>query len=162
MVQDHYLNNLSGIHEIRFRHVGMSVNPARSLEETCDRIPLLLAAEFERACTLMDTREQEAAEQALEDWLRKNKGQISLESYLKQGPVEPIVFQNITLQRIQITMIKSELSRLLGVYQTCQPKLKTEILKELQKVLSPLIYLYNETQDQELGDLLAKAEARLD
>jgi hypothetical protein len=37
------------------------------------RIPLDLAADFERACTLMGMKEQEAARQALEDWLRKNK-----------------------------------------------------------------------------------------
>jgi len=57
--------------------------------------------------------------------------------------------------------VKSELERLIKVYQTCQRDLKTEILKELQKVLSPAIHLYNETQDQELGELLAKAEAYL-
>ena len=31
-------------------------------------------------------KEQEAARQALEDWLRKNKDQASLENYLLQGP----------------------------------------------------------------------------
>jgi len=125
------------------------------------RNPLVLAAEFGKACTLMGTKEQEAAEQALEDWLKKNKGQISLESYLKQGPVRPIIFQNITLQKIQITIVKSELERLLGVYQTCQPELKTDILKEVQKVLLAAIYLCNETHYPELGQLLAKAETHL-
>jgi len=109
----------------------------------------------------MGIREQEAAEQALEDWLRKNTGQVSLESYLKQGSVKPVSFQNITLQKIQITIVKSDLERLLGVYQTCQPELKTDILKEIQKVLSPVIHLYNETRDQVLGELLAKAETHL-
>jgi len=125
------------------------------------RIPVPLAAEFERACTLMGVKEQEAARQAIRDWLEKNRGQISLESYLKQGHARPIIFQNVTLRRIQITIIKSELSRLLGVYQTCQPDAKTEILKELQKILSPAIHLYNETRDKELGELLAKAEEHL-
>jgi len=125
------------------------------------RIPLALAAEFEKACTLMGLREREAAEEAIKDWLRKNQGQASLESYLKQGSSKPVIFQNITLQKIQITIVKSELERLIQVYQTCQPELKTEILKELQRVLSPAIHLYNETQDHELGELLAKAEAHL-
>jgi hypothetical protein len=125
------------------------------------RLPLVLAAGFERACPLMGVKEQEAARQAIRDWLEKNRGEISLESYLKHGPARPIISQNVTLQKIQITIIKSELSRLLGVYQTCQPDAKTEILKELQKILSPAIHLYNETQDKELGELLAKAESHL-
>jgi hypothetical protein len=75
--------------------------------------------------------------------------------------MKPIIFQNVTLQKIQITIIKSELSRLLGVYQTCQLDAKTEILKELQKILSPAIQLYNETQGKELGELLARAESHL-
>lgn len=125
------------------------------------RLPVVLAAEFDKACTLMGVEKQEAAKQALTDWLRKNLGQASLETYLKQGPAKPVVFQSITLQKVQITIIKSELERLINVYRSCQPDLKTDILKELRKVLSPAIYLYNETQDQELGELLAKAEAHL-
>mgnify|MGYP007042361544 CR=1 FL=1 len=123
------------------------------------RIPVALAAEFEKACTLVGVKEQEAATQALEDWLRRNQGQVSLESYLKQGPAKPVIFQNITLQKIQIIIVKSELERLIKVYQTCQPETKTDILKEIRKVLSPAIHLYNETQDPELGELLAKAKA---
>jgi len=73
------------------------------------RIPLALAAEFEKACTLMGLKEREAAEEAIKDWLRKNQGQASLESYLKQGPAKPVIFQNIPLQKVQITIIKSEL-----------------------------------------------------
>ena len=125
------------------------------------RIPLALAAEFEKACTLIGLKEREAAEEAIKDWLRKNQGQDSLESYLKQGFARPVIFQNITLQKIQITIIKSELERLIKVYQTCQPEMKTDILKDLQKVLSPAIHLYNETQDPELRELLAKAESHL-
>jgi len=125
------------------------------------RIPVILAAEFEKACTLMGVKEQEAAKQALEDWLKKNQGQASLESYLRQGSAKPVIFQNITLQKIQITIVKSELERLIRVYETCQADVKTDILKQMQKALSPAIHLYNETQNPELGELLAKAEAHL-
>ena len=93
------------------------------------RIPVILAAEFEKACTLMGVKEQEAAKQALEDWLKKNQGQASLESYLRQGSAKPVIFQNITLQKIQITIVKSELERLIRVYETCQADVKTDILK---------------------------------
>jgi len=64
-------------------------------------------------------------------------------------------------QKVQITVIKRELERLIGTYKTCQPELNTDILKEIQKVLSPAIHLYNETQDPELGEILAKAETHL-
>jgi hypothetical protein len=129
------------------------------------RIPLDLAADFEKACTLMGMKEQEAARQALEDWLRKNKDQASLESYLKQGSPRPVVFQNITLQKIQIIIIKSELSRLLKVLGTCEPHLKMDFLKEIQKILHSAFTLLEETRDPELQELirqvesLAKAEA---
>ena len=71
------------------------------------RIPLALAAEFEKACTLMGLKEREAAEEAIKDWLRKNQGQASLESYMKQGSAKPVIFQNITLQKIQVTVVKA-------------------------------------------------------
>jgi len=66
-------------------------------------------------------------------------------------PEKPIIFQNIILQKVQITIVKSELERLIRVYKTWQPELKTDVLKELQKILSPVIHLHNETRDQELG-----------
>jgi len=131
------------------------------------RIPLALAAEFEKACTLMGVREREAGEQALKDWLKKNQGQASLESYLEQGTASPVIFQNVTLQRIQITIVRSELQRLLHVYESCQPEMKLEFLKQIQRILPSALNLVQETRDPELQDLikqietLAKAEAHL-
>jgi predicted Zn-dependent protease len=122
------------------------------------RIPLDLAADFERACTLMGMKEQEAARQALEDWLRKNKDQASLESYLKQGTAKPVIFQNVTLQRIQITIIKSELSRLVRVLQTCEPNAKMDFLKEIRKILPSAFTLLEETRDPELQELVRQVE----
>jgi len=118
------------------------------------RIPLALAAEFEKACTLMGLKEREAAEEAIKDWLRKNQGQASLESYLKQGPAKPVIFQNITLQRIQITIVKSELERLLRVYESCQPEMKAEFLKQVQRLLPSAFSLLEETRDLELQELI--------
>jgi len=122
------------------------------------RIPLDLAAEFEKACTLMGIKEQEAARQALEDWLRKNKDQASLESYMKQGIARPVIFQNVTLQKIQITIIKSELQRLVRVLGTCEPKAKLDFLKEIQKILPSAFTLLEETRDPELQELIAQIE----
>jgi Cft2 family RNA processing exonuclease len=132
------------------------------------RLPLILAADFERACTIMGMEEKEAARQAIEDWLRKNKDQVSLESYMKQGTVKPVIFQNITLQKIQITIVKSELQRLLRVLGSCQPESKMDFLKEIQRILPSAFSLFEETRDPELQDLirqvesLARAEAHLE
>jgi len=122
------------------------------------RIPLDLAADFEKACTIMGMEEKEAARQAIEDWLRKNKDQASLESYLKQGTAKPVIFQNVTLQKIQITIIKSELSRLLKVFGTCEPQAKMDFLKEIQKILPSAFTLLEETRDPELQELIAQIE----
>jgi hypothetical protein len=124
------------------------------------RIPLDLAAEFEKACTLMGIKEQEAARQALEDWLRKNKDQASLETYLKQGAAKPVIFQNVTLQKIQITIVKSELQRLVRVLGgTCEPHLKMEFLKEIQRILPSAFTLLEETRDPELQELIKQVES---
>jgi hypothetical protein len=124
------------------------------------RIPLDLAAEFEKACTLMGIKEQEAARQALEDWLRKNKDQASLETYLKQGAAKPVIFQNVTLQKIQITIVKSELQRLVRVLGgTCEPHLKMDFLKEIQRILPSAFTLLEETRDPELQELIKQVES---
>jgi len=117
-----------------------------------------LAAEFEKACTLMGVKEREAAEQALKDWLRKNQGQASLESYLKQGTAKPVIFQNVTLQKIQITIVRSELQRLLHVCESCQPEMKLEFLKQIQRILPSALDLAEETKDPELQDLIKQIE----
>lgn len=124
------------------------------------KLPLILAADFERACTIMGMEEKEAARQAIEDWLRKNKDQASLESYLKQGTAKPVIFQNVTLQKIQITIIKSELQRLVRVLGgTCEPHLKMDFLKEIQRILPSAFTLLEETRDAELQELIKQVES---
>ena len=123
------------------------------------RIPLALAAEFEKACTLMGVKERAAAEQALKDWLRKNQGQASLESYLKQGTAKPVIFQNVTLQKIQITIVKSELQRLVGLYNSCPTETRLEVLKEIQRILPSAFNLSEVTEDPELQQLITQVES---
>jgi len=122
------------------------------------RLPLVLAADFERACTIMGMEEKEAARQAIEDWLRKNKDQASLENYLNQSPTRPVIFQNVTLQRIHITIIKDELSRLIKILGTCEPQAKMDFLKEIQKILPSAFTLLEETRDPELQELIKQVE----
>ena len=129
------------------------------MKQKNSRLPLILAADFERACTIMGMKEKEAARQAIEDWLRKNKDQFSLESYMKQGNVKPVIFQNITLQRIQITIITSELQRLVRVLASCQPESKMDFLKEIQRILPSAFSLFHETRDPELQEFIKQVEA---
>lgn len=97
-------------------------------------------------------------DKAIEDWLRKNKDQVSLDSYMKQGTAKPVIFQNITLQRIQITIIKSELQRLVRVLASCEPPAKMDFLKEIQKILPSAFSLLEETRDPELQELITQVE----
>lgn len=128
------------------------------MKQKAFRFPLILAADFERACTILGITEQEAARHAVEDWLRKNKDQVSLESYMKQSTVKPVIFQNITLQKIQITIVKSELQRLVRVLGTCEPQAKMDFLKEIQKILPSAFTLLEETRDPELQELIKQVE----
>jgi hypothetical protein len=107
----------------------------------------------------MGMKEQEAARQAIEDWLLKNKDQASLESYLKKGIAKPVIFQNIILQKIQITIIKTELQRLVRVLGSCQPDSKMYFMKDLQKILPSAFPLLEETRDPELQELIKQVEA---
>jgi len=123
------------------------------------RIPLDLAADFEKACTIMGMEEKEAARQAIEDWLRKNKDQASLENYLNQSPTRPVIFHNVILQRIQVTVIKSELQRLVKVLATCEPQAKMDFLKDIQRILPSAFTLLEETRDPELQELIKQVES---
>jgi hypothetical protein len=70
-----------------------------------------------------------------------------------------VIFQNVTLQKIQITIIKSELQRLVRVLASCQPESKMDFLKEIQKILPSAFSLLEETRDPELQDLVKQVEA---
>jgi len=131
------------------------------MKQKAFRLPLILAADLERACTLMGITEQEAARQAFEDWLLKNKDQASLESYLNQGPAKPVIFQNVTLQKIQVTIIKSELQRLLRVLgsSTAVPAVRMDFLKDLQRILPSAFTLLEGTRDPELQELIKQVES---
>jgi len=78
---------------------------------------------------------------------------------MKQGTVKPVIFQNVTLQKIQITIIKSELQRLVKVLGTCEPQAKMDFLKEIQRILPSAFTLLEETRDPELQELIKQVES---
>jgi predicted LPLAT superfamily acyltransferase len=70
-----------------------------------------------------------------------------------------VIFQNVTLQKIQITIVKSELQRLLRVLASCEPQAKMDFLKEIQRILPSAFTLLEETRDQELQELIKQVES---
>jgi len=65
----------------------------------------------------------------------------------------------VTLQKIQITIIKSELQRLVRVLGSCQPESKMDFMKDLQKILPSAFTLLEETRDPELQELIKQVES---
>lgn len=65
----------------------------------------------------------------------------------------------MALQKIQITIIKSELQRLVKVLGTCEPLVKMDFLKEIQKILPSAFSLLEETRDPELQELIKQVES---
>jgi len=120
----------------------------------------MLAGDFERICTLLGIRQREAAEQALKDWVEKNKGQATIDAFLKNG-IRPIVFQNVTLIKTQLNIIKTELGSAVEAYERAPEESKFLFLKQIGKILPTAMTLARETRDQELQELIKKVEQTL-
>jgi len=124
------------------------------------RLPRMLAGEFERVCTLLGVRQKDAAEQALKAWLDKNRGQASLENYLKTES-RPIIFQNITLIKTQLNIVKAEFRQALENFERAPEESKLQFMKEIGKILPTAVTLARETRDPELEALIKKVEEAL-
>jgi len=120
----------------------------------------MLAGEFERVCTLLGVRQKDAAEQALKAWLDKNRGQASLENYLKTES-RPIIFQNITLIKTQLNIVKAEFRQALENFERAPEESKLQFMKEIGKILPTAVTLARETRDPELEALIKKVEEAL-
>jgi len=63
--------------------------------------------------------------------------------------------------KAELTYVKVELSRILGVLETCSEESRPDFLKDLAKAILRASKIHGAVEDQELGEPLAKAEAHL-
>jgi len=124
------------------------------------RINRGLAADFEKTCTLLGVKETEAVQHAILDWMKKNVNQSSLETFIKADS-RPIVFQNVSLIKMQVTIVKTELKQALEAFQRAPEENKILFMKEIKKILATAFSLAEETRDPELEALIRKVEEML-
>ena len=93
-----------------------------------------------------------AGELALRDWIRKNRSQVSLETWTEaRGNVASV---NRVLLNVQLTIIKAELREITEILGTIKPEYQVEVLRKLQKMIPTAQALVEETRDKELGQIL--------
>lgn len=96
-----------------------------------------------------------AGELALRDWIRKNRSQVSLETWTEaRGNVAPV---NRVLLNVQLTIIKAELREITEILGTIKPEYQVEVLRKLQKMIPTAQALVEETGDKELKEILLSA-----
>ena len=121
------------------------------------RLIRALAGDFERVCTILGISEQDALEQAVRDWLKKNQLQTSMETWLKTSKA-PVIFQNLTMVRMQVNIVKNELEAAVKALQECDSYERHHWLKTLQKIYPTATQLLSETRDPELEQLIRQVE----
>jgi len=119
-----------------------------------------LAADFEKTCTLLGVRETNAVEQAIHDWVKKNIGQATLEAFMITDS-RPIVFQNVTLIKMQLNIVKAQFRQVLENLERAPEEHKIEFMKEVGKILPTAVALAQETRNPELEALIKKVEETL-
>jgi hypothetical protein len=124
-----------------------------------------LAGEFARVCEILGLDEYEAAEMALQDWVKKHhdEAQKKLDLYAERGItiIEPQTVNVAIFQKAEILLAKEELSRLLENLKRGNPEYFGELRLELAKALKWIQPIYNRTKDPELLRLLLAAENHL-
>ena len=123
------------------------------------RVPEPAAKDFEVLCALLGIPERQAGELALRDWTRKNRSQVSLETWTEaRGNVVPV---NRALLNVQLTIIKAELKQVTEILETINPAYQLEILRKLQKMIPTAQALVEETGDKELKEILVTIVAKV-
>jgi hypothetical protein len=127
------------------------------MEDKHFRIPEDQAKDFEVLCALLDIAERQAGQLALREWVRKNRSQVSLESWTEgRGSVAPV---NRALITIQLTVVKAELQEILDTFRAINPEYRLETLHKLQKLIPTAKTLIEETGDRELREIVTSIAA---
>jgi len=70
----------------------------------------------------------------------------------------PIVFQNVTLIKTQLNIVKAEFRQALENFERPPEESKLQFIREIGKIPSTAVTLARETQDPELEALIKKVE----
>jgi len=70
----------------------------------------------------------------------------------------PIVFQNVTLIKTQLNIVKAEFRQALENFERAPEESKLQFIREIGKILSTAVTLARETQDPELEASIKKVE----
>lgn len=124
-----------------------------------------IAGEFARVCEILGLDEYEAAELALQDWVKKHhdEAQKKLDLYAERGItiIEPHTVNIAVFQKAEVLLAKEELRRVIENLERGNPEYRHELQLEMAKALKWIQPVYNRTKDVELLQLLNLVEERL-
>jgi len=106
---------------------------------------------------LLGVKETNAVEQAIHDRVKKNIGQATSETFMKTDP-RPIVFQNVTLIKMQLNLAKAQFRQSLENLERAPEEHRIEFMKEVGRILPTAVTLIQETRDPELEALIKRVE----
>ena len=131
------------------------------------RIHPVLKQQFERFCGAQGLDQSHVLSQLISKWCDEHKDQVRLDLYIsKDGSI--IINQPRTVNvaiKAEVTYCKLELGRILPVLDRLNrdedPALYVDWLEQLMKVIIKASRVQGLARDDELGELLAKAETHL-
>jgi len=122
-----------------------------------------LLGRFELLCKTFHLKEHEAFDAMLRKWIKENEETLRLDNFLKNGATINIIQpQQVNIAvKAELTYVKLELSRVLDGLETGDEEYRNKCLRDLTRIILKASRIEGATQDQELGELLAKAECHL-
>ena len=122
----------------------------------------LLKDRFERLCGALGLHQSQIVNKLISRWVEENESEVRLDLYIPHGQVVIKQASQVNIAvKAELTYVKVELSRILGVLETCSRESRPDFLKDLAKIVLRTSKIQMVTQDEELGKLLAKAETCL-
>ena len=129
------------------------------------RLRATIVADFEKTSSILGLHEYEAAEMALQEWIRSHhdEAQKKLDLYAERGNtiIEPQTVNIAVFQKAEVLLAKEELHRVIENLERGNPEYRHELQLEMAKALKWIQPIYNKTKDAELLQLLRAIEKNL-
>jgi len=129
------------------------------------RLRATIVADFEKTASILGLHEYEAAEMALQEWIRSHhdEAQKRLDLYAEKGVtiIEPEHLEIKIFQRVDIFLAKEELTKRINNLDRGTPEYRKELQLELAESLHKLRPICVQNRDPELLQLIRDAEKRL-